>query len=149
MSSLSLGVIGLGRMAKVILQGLFDKGQFKPEEVFAVVGKSTTVVNQIKELPSKINLFASNDPSASRVWSIPTQLLAVKPQQLEVVVKASQDANKSFVNDKEQASKPLLVSFLHQQFLVYVLFISHFFYLDGIYYGKVPPSYKKDKKSVS
>ena len=99
-------------MAQAIVLPLIQKGELLPEEIFAVVGQSATVKNQMKQLPSEISLLASNDHAASKVWSIPTQLLAVKPQQLEVVVKASKVATKIFPTDQKQVSKPLLVSLM-------------------------------------
>ena len=81
--SFSLGVIGLGRMAKVILQGLLDKGRFKPEEVLAVVGQSKSISRAIKHFSSDLLVLDSNDLNSQKVWDAPVKILAVKPQQLD------------------------------------------------------------------
>ena len=54
--SLSLGIIGLGRIAKVILQGLLDKGQFRPEEILCIVGQAGSISRSVKQFPNSLSV---------------------------------------------------------------------------------------------
>ena len=78
----SLGVIGLGRIAQAIILPLLEKGELLPENIFAIVGKSTSVKSVLKKLPSGIQVVHADDSLSEVVWDTPIQLLAVKPNQL-------------------------------------------------------------------
>ncbi len=99
-------------MAQALVLPLIERGEFLPEQVFAVVGQSSTAKNQIHQLPRGISLLSSDDPAALRVWASPIQLLAVKPQQLREVIAASEAAQGVGTNTQEEGLKPLLVSLL-------------------------------------
>ncbi len=104
--SLSLGVIGLGRMAQVILHSLFEVGEYVPEEVIGIVGQSRSIQKVLTQFPKGISVVDSNNPMAENVWDAPVKILAVKPQQLNEI--------KEKVSSKVQFSKdrPLLISVL-------------------------------------
>ena len=98
----AFGVIGLGRMARALIDPLIDRGEIEPTELLAVVG-STTSAHQLRgHFPPDVRIFASTDTGAADVWTAPVQLLAVKPQQLDAVA-----ANVQPVDDS-----PLLISVL-------------------------------------
>ncbi|AAP99439.1 MULTISPECIES: pyrroline-5-carboxylate reductase [Prochlorococcus] len=103
----SLGVIGLGRMAQVILQSLFEAGQFNPEEVFGVVGKKNSVERVLHQFKSPFTVVDVNDKNAIDVWNTPVKILAVKPQQLNQV---QEKCSKEFL--AKLPAKPLLISIL-------------------------------------
>ena len=80
--SLSLGVIGLGRMAQVILQSLLAADKFRSEEVLGVVSQPGSIKRVAKEFSKDVLIVDSKDPIANGVWDLPVKLLSVKPQQL-------------------------------------------------------------------
>ena len=81
----SIGVIGLGRMAQALVLPLLESGALRGAEVLAVVGQDSSIARLKGELPSEITLVSSSDPRSQDVWSAPVQLLAVKPQQFNRV----------------------------------------------------------------
>ncbi len=94
-------------MAKVILHGLIDRGQYKPEEVLAVVGQSKSIDIAMNGFSNGLSVFDANDLNSHKVWDAPVKILAVKPQQLnEIKEKVSLNA-KSIFKDR-----PLLISVL-------------------------------------
>ena len=102
--TLSLGVIGLGRMAQALLLPLLEQGTPSADEVIAVVGQAATVTRLASELPAELTLLAASDPQALSAWRAPMQLLAIKPYQLDQVAAAAPP-----VHDE---SSPLLISVL-------------------------------------
>ena len=104
----SIGVIGLGRMAQVILHGLFDSNNLKSEEVFGVVGKENSVQRVLDQFPKTgISVVHSQDVNASHVWEAPIKILAVKPQQLSKI-----EEKKYSQTNFELGEKTLLISIL-------------------------------------
>ncbi len=81
----SIGIVGLGRMAQAILLPLLERGDFKPDQVLGVVGQKESIQRVKEQLPSGVNVFASDDSLAAEVWSAPVKLLAIKPQQLDLI----------------------------------------------------------------
>jgi len=69
-------------MAQTILLPLLETGNFKPDEVFGVVGQKASVQRAKDQLPSGVRIFCAEDPSSLEVWTAPIRLLAIKPQQL-------------------------------------------------------------------
>ncbi len=105
--SLSLGVIGFGRMAQVIVHGLLEINKFNSEEILGVVGQKKSVGRVLSQFSSNINVVHAQDLNAPNVWEAPIKILAVKPQQLkEITEKSSQQATASL------GPKPLLISIL-------------------------------------
>ena len=104
---ISLGIIGFGRIAKAIVLPLLDRGQYNPENVVGIVGRSSTIPSALNDLPKGVKLLSSEDPLSREVWSAPLKLLAIKPQQLGKIKESvpSFQANDRF-------PKPLLVSVL-------------------------------------
>jgi pyrroline-5-carboxylate reductase len=97
-----LGVIGLGRMAGALLRPLLEEGLLEPAAVRAVVASEASA----QRLSALHGLTVSTDPSAA--WGAPAVLLAVKPQQLEVVAALAPAAPPSLA----EAERPLLLSVL-------------------------------------
>ena len=95
-------MIGLGRMAQALVVPLLAKGQLDPNQLLAVVGSETTASLRRTELPEGVHVVAAADSLAVDVWRAPLQLLAVKPQQLDVVAQASASVQ----------GQPLLISVL-------------------------------------
>jgi len=94
-------------MAKVILQGLFDKGEFLPEEVLAVVGQAKSISRSNQQFSNSLSVLDASDLNSQMVWDAPVKILAVKPQQLDQIrEKISAEAQLMFAN------KPLLISVL-------------------------------------
>ena len=79
--AISLGVIGLGRMAQSLLLPLLERGDFSPDEIFGVVRKKESIKKKLSQLPEGIRVVSADDPLSVEVWSAPIKILAVKPQQ--------------------------------------------------------------------
>ena len=104
---ISLGIIGFGRMAKAIISPLFERGEYKPEHVFGIVGSTSSIKSSLSCLPQGVRVVSSEDVLSREVWSAPIKLLAVKPQQFS---KVKESVSTFQPNDK--FPKPLLVSVL-------------------------------------
>ena len=105
--SFSLGVIGLGRIAQAIILPLLDRGEFLPSEIFAVVGTSESALSAKNLCPAGMKIVPSDNSTQEEVWRAPIQLLAVKPNQLQLI--AEQVPEK---NNLGLPNKPLLISVL-------------------------------------
>ena len=104
---ISIGIIGLGRMAKAIISPLLDQGVYNPQHVFGVTGSSSSVNSCLSELPKGVKVLSSDDDLSKEVWNAPLKLLAVKPQQFG---KIKESASK--IQPNTQFPKPLLISVL-------------------------------------
>ncbi len=93
-------------MAQTIIFPLIERGKVLPKDVFAVVGHPESVRKLSLRSPTGLNIVASTDSQSKNVWSCKIQLLAIKPQQLDVVASQLPDLKS---ND---GSKPLLISLL-------------------------------------
>ena len=80
-----MGVIGLGRMARALVEPLLQRGELDPGGLMAVVGRAASIEPLSRELPSGVRLFSADAATAREVWTAPLQLLAIKPQQLNAV----------------------------------------------------------------
>ncbi len=105
--TLSLGVIGLGRMAQLILRSLFEAGQFKSEDVIGVVGHPRSIKSAAKYFSTNFDIVDAKDSKATQVWDLPVKLLAVKPQQLSQIKE-----NCTSLIQSASDQKPLLISIL-------------------------------------
>ena len=94
-------------MAKAIISPLLKRGEYKPQQVFGIVGSSTSVAPAVNDLPREVKVVSSEDSLSREVWRAPLKILAVKPQQFSEI-KESVSLFKS--NDK--FPKPLLISIL-------------------------------------
>ena len=94
-------------MAQAIISPLLDRGVYQADQIFGVVGRHSTVISVLKQLPVGLQVVDANDLNAGKVWNTPLKLLSVKPQQLNQI-------KESFENQKKQpcSSKPLLISIL-------------------------------------
>jgi len=104
---ISIGVIGFGRMAKAIISPLFERGEYKSENVFGVVGSTSSIPSVLSDLPKGLQVVSSEDDLSGEVWSAPIKLLAVKPQQFGKI----KESVASF-QSTDQFPKPLLISIL-------------------------------------
>jgi len=104
---ISIGVIGFGRMAKAIVSPLIERGDYKPEDVFGIVGSSSSIPSALSDLPKGVKVVSSDDALSRDVWNTPLKLLAVKPQQFG---KIKESVSSFEAND--QFPKPLLISVL-------------------------------------
>ncbi len=94
-------------MAKAIISPLLERGEYKPENVFGIVGSNASIPFVLSDLPEGVKIVSSDDAFSREVWNAPLKILAVKPQQLCKV--------KEFVSpfqSNNQFPKPLLVSVL-------------------------------------
>jgi len=94
-------------MAKAIISPLFERGEYKSEHVFGIVGSTSSIPSVLSDLPKGVKVVSSEDALSKEVWSAPLKLLAVKPQQLGKI--------KEFVSSfqkNDQFPKPLLISVL-------------------------------------
>ena len=105
--SISIGVVGFGRMAQAIIYSLIESGKFTPDEIFAVVGSRKSIPLALEKFPLGIQVVSSDDSKALDVWNAPIKILAVKPQQLPLV-------EQQFFHNKNQLnrSQSVLVSLL-------------------------------------
>jgi len=94
-------------MAKAILLPLFESGKYKPENVFGIVGSSSSVSSALNDLPKGARVVSTNDDSSVEVWRAPLKLLAVKPQQIGQIRE-----HESSFQSSAQFPKPLLISVL-------------------------------------
>ena len=78
----SIGVIGFGRIAKAIISPLCERGEYKSENVFGIVGSASSISTALSDLPKGVKIVSSDDTLSREVWNAPLKLLAVKPQQL-------------------------------------------------------------------
>tara|TARA_Y100001968_G_C19272597_1_gene675027 strand:- start:98 stop:922 length:825 start_codon:yes stop_codon:yes gene_type:complete len=104
--AISLGVIGLGRMAQSLLLPLLERGDFSPDEIFGVVRKKESIKKKLSQLPEGIRVVSADDPLSVEVWSAPIKILAVKPQQFSDI---EENLNQL---DQTSSQKPLLISLL-------------------------------------
>ncbi len=97
-------------MAQAIISPLLERGENSSEKFFAVVRSLNSVQsfqeNQTK-WTSKIKVVSSDNSESRQAWEAPLILLAVKPQQLNMV-KASLDS----IKFQHTSTKPLLISIL-------------------------------------
>ncbi len=94
-------------MAKAIVSPLLEKGEYKPEYVFGVVGRNSSITSALRGLPKGVRVVSNEDVLSKEAWSAPLKLLAVKPQQFSKI--------KEFVSTfqpTEKFPKPLLISVL-------------------------------------
>ena len=102
--TVSIGVIGLGRMARALVCPLIERGTLQSSNVIGVVGSQASVARLIPDLPSDLVVVPASDPRAMDAWNASVQLLAVKPQQLEAVAER--------VGPPRSDRSPLLISVL-------------------------------------
>ncbi len=103
----SIGVIGLGRIAKAIISPLLERGEYEPEQVFGIVGSPSSVSPALIDLPAGVRVVSSEDYLSKEAWSSPLKLLAIKPQQFGKIKELV-----STVQVGDQIPKPLLISVL-------------------------------------
>ena len=94
-------------MAKAIVWPLLERGEYKSEHVFGVVGSTLSISSALSGLPKGVKVVSSDDPFSREVWSAPLKLLAVKPQQFGKI----KETVSSF-QPNDQFPKPLLISVL-------------------------------------
>jgi pyrroline-5-carboxylate reductase len=94
----TFGVVGLGRMARALLLPLLDSGLVARSDVRAAVATETSA----RTLAGELGVQVSTD--SSQAWTASVVLLAVKPQQIEMVAQAAAAAPAS--------EEPLLISVL-------------------------------------
>ena len=94
-------------MAKAIISPLCERGDYKAEHIFGIVGSNSSIPSALRDLPEGVKVVSSENALSKEVWSAPVKLLAVKPQQFGKI----KESFSSFqLND--QFSKPLLISIL-------------------------------------
>ncbi len=94
-------------MAKAIIAPLFERDVYKSEQVFGIVGSTSSIPSTLSDLPKGVKVVSSQDALSREVWSAPLKLLAVKPQQFGKIKEYS-----SSFQSTNQFPKPLLVSVL-------------------------------------
>ena len=102
--TVSVGVIGLGRMARALICPLIERGVLQASDVIGVVATEASAQRLQSELPNGLAVFAASDPRAMDAWNASVQFLAVKPQQLDAVAEC--------VNPPQVGQSPLLISVL-------------------------------------
>ena len=101
--TISIGVIGLGRMAQALILPLIERGDLDPLQLVGVVGSDARVQSLCSDLPEGVRLHVAASEQAKQVWQAPIQLLAVKPQQIDAVAAAA---------PVQVPGEPLLISVL-------------------------------------
>ena len=94
-------------MAKAIISPLLERGEYHPQHVLGIVGRSSSITSALNDLPKEVKVLSSEDSLSREVWKAPLKILAVKPQQFS---KIKEPVSISCVND--QFPKPLLISVL-------------------------------------
>ncbi len=82
----TVGVVGLGRMARALLLPLLDAGLLERSAVRAAVASEASA----RRLTDELGIQVSTD--AAQAWAASVVLLAVKPQQIEAVAPAAAEA---------------------------------------------------------
>ena len=94
-------------MAKAIVSPLLERGEYNPQQVLGIVGKSSSIASALNDLPQEVKVVSSKDSLSKEVWKAPIKILAVKPQQLSKI----KESVSSFQSN-DQFTKPLLISVL-------------------------------------
>ncbi len=94
-------------MAKAIISPLFERGEIKPENVFGIVGGTSSISSALSGLPKGVRVVSSEDALSKEAWKAPLKLLAVKPQQFGKIKESV-----SQFQSNEQFPKPLMISVL-------------------------------------
>ncbi len=95
-------------MAKAIISPLFERGEINPENVFGIVGRSSSISSALSDLPTGVRVVSSQDDLSKEIWSAPLKLLAVKPQQFTNI----KECSISSFQANNQFPKPLVISIL-------------------------------------
>ena len=104
---ISIGIIGLGRIAKAIISPLFERGEYKPENVLGIVGRPSSISSALSGLPKGVRVVSSEEVLSREVWGARLKLLAVKPQQFSKIQESI-----SIFQSTDKFPKPLLISVL-------------------------------------
>ena len=102
---ISIGVIGFGRMARALVLPLLERGEYRSENVFGIVGNTSSVNDALSDLPKGLQVVSSDDELSKKVWHAPLKLLCVKPQQFGKIKESA-----SLFQASDQFPKPLLIS---------------------------------------
>ncbi len=102
----TVGVVGLGRMARALLLPLLDSGLVERSSVRAAVATEASA----RRLSDELKVQVSTD--AAPAWAAPVVLLAVKPQQIEAVAPAATEALTEALAAVPSSGEPLLISVL-------------------------------------
>ena len=94
-------------MAKAIVSPLLERGEYHPQHILGIVGKSSSIASALKDLPKEVKVVSSEDSLSKEVWEAPLKILAVKPQQFSQI----KESVSSFQSN-DQFPKPLLISVL-------------------------------------
>ena len=94
-------------MAKAIVSPLLERGEYHPQHVLGIVGRSSSIESALNDLPKEVKVVSSEDSFSREVWKAPLKILAVKPQQLNKI----KESGSSFQSN-DQSLKPLLISVL-------------------------------------
>ena len=94
-------------MAKAIISHLLERGEYNPENIFGIVGNTSSVPSALSGLPQGVQVKSRDDALSSGVWNAPLLLLAVKPQQFCNIKESV-----STFQPNDQFPKPLLISVL-------------------------------------
>ncbi|MEB3318350.1 MAG: pyrroline-5-carboxylate reductase [Cyanobacteriota bacterium] len=105
-----LGVVGLGRMARALLEPWIEDNLIAPEAVRAVVGSQASCERWAATPLANHILRVSTDPREA--WAAPVVLLAVKPQLLEAAAAAAPAPPEGPAASGFAGHKPLLISVL-------------------------------------
>ena len=68
-------------MAKAIVSPLLERGEYNPQQVLGIVGRSSSIASALNDLPKEVKVVSSEDSFSREVWKAPLKILAVKPQQ--------------------------------------------------------------------
>ncbi len=99
----TVGVVGLGRMARALLLPLLESGRLARSDVRAAVATEASALKLAGELGVQVTT------DAAQAWSAPVVLLAVKPQQIDAVAAVAQAMAPASAPD---GHVPLLISVL-------------------------------------
>ncbi len=94
-------------MAKAIVSPLLERGEYHPQNVFGIVGQSSSIASALNDLPKDLKVVSSDDSLSKEVWKAPLKILAVKPQQFNKIRESV-----SAFQSNDQLQKPLLISVL-------------------------------------
>ena len=55
-------------MAKAIVSPLLERGEYNPQQVLGIVGRSSSIASALNDLPQEVKVVSSKDSLSKEVW---------------------------------------------------------------------------------
>lgn len=57
-------------MAKAIVSPLLERGEYNPQQVLGIVGRSSSIASALTDLPKDVKVVSSEDSFSREVWRL-------------------------------------------------------------------------------